>query len=249
MSKPMTIADYYRWFHREWMRAGLVVAVFLLVYLTVLVAPVNLVLYAMLLCAPLYMLHETEEYIFPGGFAQFANRDIYKQDPENGLADETAVFWINMGYIWLALPVCGLLAVYDLRFAAWMPYFFIFQALVHVMLSIVARRRYLIYTADGYMSAEIMDPDRQQSDPNFPLETASARTLSDSDRARAYSTYLSYCGTYSVEGEIVTHHVKAELIPSWTGSDQTRHFKFDHGCLIIGQGNQKLTWERAVKHA
>ncbi len=142
MSKRMTIAEYYRWFHREWMRAGLVVAVFLLVYLTVLVAPVNLVLYAMLLCAPLYMLHETEEYIFPGGFAQFANQGIYRQDPENGLADETAIFWINMGYIWLALPVSGLLAVYDLRFAAWMPYFFIFQALVHVMLSIVARRTY-----------------------------------------------------------------------------------------------------------
>ena len=108
---------------------------------------------------------------------------------------------------------------------------------------------YLIYTADGYMSAEIMDPDRQQSDPNFPLETAAAQTLSDSDRARAYSTYLSYCGTYSVEGDIVTHHVKAGLIPSWTGSEQHRHFRFEHGCLIIGEGTQQLTWERAVKHA
>lgn len=46
----------------------------------------------------------------------------------------------------------------------------------------------------------------------------------------------------------MTHHVKAGLIPSWTGSEQSRHFKFDHGCLIIGAGNQKLTWKRAVKH-
>jgi len=107
---------------------------------------------------------------------------------------------------------------------------------------------YLIYTADGYMSAEIMDPDRQQSDPNFPLEIAAAQTLPDADRARAYSTYLSYCGTYTVEGNTVTHHVKAGLIPSWTGSEQPRPFKFDQGCLIIGSGNQKLTWERAVKH-
>lgn len=142
MSTPMTLTEYYRWFHREWMRAGLVVAVFLLIYLTVLVAPTNLALYAMLLCAPLYMLHETEEYLFPGGFAQFANRDLYQQDPEQGLTDETAVFWINMGYIWLPLPVCGLLAAYDLRFAAWMPYFLIFQALVHVLLSVAARRWY-----------------------------------------------------------------------------------------------------------
>jgi len=78
---------------------------------------------------------------------------------------------------------------------------------------------YLIYTADGYMSAEIMDPDRQQSDPNFPLEMAALQSLPDEDRARAYTTYLSYCGTYTVEGNRVTHHVKAGLIPSWTGSE------------------------------
>ena len=108
---------------------------------------------------------------------------------------------------------------------------------------------YLIYTADGYMSAEIMDLDRQQSDPYFPLEIAAAQTLPDPDRARAYSTYLSYCGTYTVEGDTVTHHVKVGLIPSWTGSEQPRHFRFEHGCLIIGEGTQKLIWERALKHA
>jgi len=47
MSTAMSLAGYYHWFHREWMRAGLVVAVFLLVYLTVLVASTDLVLYAM----------------------------------------------------------------------------------------------------------------------------------------------------------------------------------------------------------
>jgi hypothetical protein len=142
MSTAMSLAGYYHWFHREWMRAGLVVAAFLLVYLSVLVAPTNPVLYAMLLCAPLYMLHETEEYLFPGGFVEFANRDIYGQDPETGLLDERLVYWINMGYIWLPLPICGLLSAYDLRWGAWMPYFLIFQALVHVGLSIAARRWY-----------------------------------------------------------------------------------------------------------
>jgi hypothetical protein len=107
---------------------------------------------------------------------------------------------------------------------------------------------YLIYTADGYMSAEIMNPDRQQSDPAFPLEVATAQTLPDTDRARAYSTYLSYCGTYTVKGNTVTHHVKAGLIPGWTGSEQPRPFRFEQGCLVIGVGNQKLTWERAARH-
>ena len=108
---------------------------------------------------------------------------------------------------------------------------------------------YLIYTADGYMSAEIIDPDRRQSNPDFPLEMAAAQTLADPDRARAYSTCVSYCGTYTVEGNTVTHHVKAGLIPSWTGSEQPRSFRFEQGRLILGAGNQKLTWERAVKHA
>ena len=107
---------------------------------------------------------------------------------------------------------------------------------------------YLMYTADGYMSAQIMDPDRQQSDPSFPLEMATGQTLPDSDRARAYGTYVAYCGTYTVEGDKVIHHVKAGLIPSWTGSDQRRRFRFELGRLIIGSGKHKLTWERAVKH-
>ncbi len=142
MSTAMSLAGYYHWFHREWMRAGLVVAIFLLVYLSVLVAPHNPTLYAMLLCAPLYLLHETEEYLFPGGFVEFANRDLYHQDPSKGLVDEHLVYWINMGYIWLPLPICGLLATYDLHLAAWMPYFLIFQAAVHIGLSIAARRWY-----------------------------------------------------------------------------------------------------------
>jgi hypothetical protein len=54
--------------------------------------------------------------------------------------------------------------------------------------------------------------------------------------------------TYSVDPNIVTHHVAAGLIPSWTGSEQPRPCTFDHGRLIIGAGNQKLVWERPVKH-
>ncbi len=108
---------------------------------------------------------------------------------------------------------------------------------------------YLIYTADGYMSAEIMNPDRQQSDPNFPREMAGAQTLPEADRARAYSTYLSYCGNYTVEGQTLTQHVKVGLIPSWTGSDQPRPFRFSQGYLIIRVGKHKLIWERAVKDA
>jgi hypothetical protein len=65
---------------------------------------------------------------------------------------------------------------------------------------------YLIYTADGYMSAEIMDPDRQQSDPNFPLQIGTAQTLPNSDRARApLGAVLS----------IICHTVHRRTRPFW----------------------------------
>ena len=109
---------------------------------------------------------------------------------------------------------------------------------------------YLLYTADGYMAAEIMDSDRHQHDPGFPVEPAFAQTLSDKDRLAAYNTYLSYCGTYSysIEDGMMIHHVKAGLIPSWAGNDQPRHFEFKDGRLILGGGRAQLVWKRAVLH-
>jgi hypothetical protein len=110
---------------------------------------------------------------------------------------------------------------------------------------------YLLYTEDGFMAAEIMDPDRRQTDASFPVEPAFAQTLPDEDRLAAYNTYLSYCGTYSysLENGTITHHVKAGLIPSWAGNDQFRHFEFQDGRLILGNKRAKLIWERAASHA
>ena len=107
---------------------------------------------------------------------------------------------------------------------------------------------YLIYTGDGYMSAEIMDSDRRQQNPRFPVEPAFQQTLPERDRVAAYDTYLSCCGTYSysLEDGRVTHHVKAGLVPSWSGSDQPRQFKFEGGRLVIGRKRALLTWERAA---
>ena len=47
----------------------------------------DFVLFLLLLQTPLYMLHETEEYIFPGGFGKFFNMDIMKfKTPDKPLA-------------------------------------------------------------------------------------------------------------------------------------------------------------------
>lgn len=81
----MTIKEYFNWFKVNWPKTGLIVSIFLIVYLGIIVLPHNLLLFAVLLSAPLYMLYEFDEYVFPGGFAQFMNKNIYKLDTENGM--------------------------------------------------------------------------------------------------------------------------------------------------------------------
>lgn len=135
----MTLKGYFTWFKENWQKTGVIVALFLTIYLVVIVLPQNTLLFALLMSTPLYMLHEIDEYIFPGGFAQFLNKNIYKTDPETGLLDTTAVFWINM-VVWIAMPLFSLWAVFDIHQAIWMPYFYIFQALIHLFLGVVGKR-------------------------------------------------------------------------------------------------------------
>ena len=135
----MTLKGYFAWFKENWPKVGAIVGLFLTIYLVVLVLPKSTVLFALLMYTPLYMLHEIDEYIFPGRFAQFMNKNIYRMDPETGLVDSTAIFGINIA-VWIIFSFYSLWAVTDLTQGAWMPYFFIFQAVIHLILGIVGKR-------------------------------------------------------------------------------------------------------------
>jgi hypothetical protein len=135
----MTLKGYFSWFKENWQKTGVIVGLFLTIYLVVLVLPKSTLLFALLMSTPLYILHQADEYIFPGRFAQFMNRNIYKMDPEKGLVDPAAIFWINM-IVWFFFSLSSLQAVTDLTQAAWVPYFFILQAVIHLILGIVGKR-------------------------------------------------------------------------------------------------------------
>jgi lipocalin-like protein len=80
---------------------------------------------------------------------------------------------------------------------------------------------YLMYTADGYVSAVLMKGRRAR----FATDSVDGGT--PEEKARAMDTYLSYGGRYYVDGEIVTHHVLFSLFPNWIGSDQVRRLALD----------------------
>jgi|WetSurMetagenome_2_1015567.scaffolds.fasta_scaffold151571_2 hypothetical protein len=135
----MALKEYFFWFKENWQKAGVVTGLFLTIFLAGTVLPRSTLLFALLMYTPLYMLHQADEYIFPGRFAQFMNSNIYKMDPETGLVDSTAIFVINIA-VWVIFTIYSLWAVTDLTQGAWMPYFFIFQAAIHAILGIVGKR-------------------------------------------------------------------------------------------------------------
>lgn len=77
---------------------------------------------------------------------------------------------------------------------------------------------FIRYEADGDMMCMIVRADR----PAFT--TGSQWDASAEERAGAYSTMLSYAGTYEISGDTVVHRVQISLFPNWVGGDQKRRF-------------------------
>jgi len=138
----MTPATYLAWLKRNWPQTGVVLAVYLSAFSIVFVLPTNLPVFLLLMMTPLYMMHEAEEYLFPGGFKEFFNRDIFGVDADNEPIDDDFVFAVNMGLIWILLPVFGLLSAWRLELGLWIPYFTLFAGVAHVPLAIKARKLY-----------------------------------------------------------------------------------------------------------
>jgi hypothetical protein len=96
----------------------------------------------------------------------------------------------------------------------------------------------IMYTPDGYMSAQLMRSDRPQ--------------LSGNDMQP--DNPLSYSGPYTVVGDLIAHHIAISLLPNWIGGIQYRTAHLHESVLelsppdpilISGQHlNARLIWHR-----
>ena len=107
---------------------------------------------------------------------------------------------------------------------------------------------YLTYGSDGRMSAIIMSADRPRFPGNDPRGGPAA------EKAAAADTFIAYCGTYTLHGGRVVHHVELSLFPNWVGGDQERFYELDGDRLVIHTGpilidgeprTSRLVWQRA----
>jgi hypothetical protein len=118
---------------------------------------------------------------------------------------------------------------------------------------------YISYMPDGFMHAILMKSGRGRIgvSPEELSDAAATKKLLISWKylaaglkyVKAMTSFLSYCGTYDICGNVVYHHVQAAMFPDWIGTDLTRTFVFDEDRLTLSArddaGNvMDLVWER-----
>ena len=108
-------------------------------------------------------------------------------------------------------------------------------------------RGYIIYTADGYVSVQIMTAQRQRFAADDLLQG------STDEKARAAETFIAYCGRYELASDTVIHRVELSLFPNWVGTRQVRRIEMAGDRLTLSAGPMmlagrqqiaRLIWER-----
>jgi len=86
---------------------------------------------------------------------------------------------------------------------------------------------HLMYTADGYMCAELMNPDRPAwKDLGNP---------SDAEKASAMDGFSAYCGRYEIDesNRVMYHYPELAWSPNYVGTKQRRPYKFSGDLLTF----------------
>src|SRR5690242_19192347 len=60
-----------------------------------------------------------------------------------------------------------------------------------------------------------------------------AANPTDEHRVKLHQTMFAYAGTYTLEGDKVTHHVDVSWNENWTGTDVVRFYKLEGNTLTI----------------
>ncbi|GEE00015.1 hypothetical protein nbrc107696_04610 [Gordonia spumicola] len=112
----------------------------------------------------------------------------------------------------------------------------------------------IMYTADGHMSAQLMNPDRA------PFAGPDVHAGTSDELAAAAGGYLAYSGRYRLEddGLTVHHLVAASLFPNWVGTDRVRRIRLrTERNLALGAEpfrrngvvwDPAVVWRRAAAH-
>lgn len=102
----------------------------------------------------IYMLHQTEEHLWPGGFRQFTNAHVFQSGRDDWPVTEGGVALVNIGFVWLPVALAALLPG-PLR---WVGLGWIGLTLVNAVTHIVTSIRFRIYNPGVVTSVLLFIP-------------------------------------------------------------------------------------------
>jgi hypothetical protein len=125
--------EHDSWVIEHWPKATIFLAIYTSILLYLFLFEGNLLLFLLWLQTPVYWLHQFEEYVYPGGFAEFFNHKLLGSRQDHWPVTKRFSFWINIPLIFVAFPLSAMLAgSLGLGWGIWTAYFSIINALSHV---------------------------------------------------------------------------------------------------------------------
>jgi Lipocalin-like domain len=93
---------------------------------------------------------------------------------------------------------------------------------------------YITYTVQGHMMVMFSRSDRSRfsKDIQSPL-SREIQFLSMEECAQAFATFNAYAGTYTVEGNTVTHQIEVASIPNRVGTTLVRTFTLNEDQVTL----------------
>ena len=132
-----------KWLYENWMKATIFLAVYTFILLWLYVREQNYALFLIWLQTPIYWAHEFEEYICPGGFLDFFNRNMMGSTRGDKPLDKVGSFWINIPLVYILMPAAGLMAHFlGIEWGLWTAYFSFLNAFAHVVMFFLFGRKY-----------------------------------------------------------------------------------------------------------
>jgi hypothetical protein len=120
---------------KHWPKIGTVLALILTPILLYYRSEMGLPLFLIWMQVPIYLLHQTEEYLIPGGFIEHFNRVLTGKATREGPLDESRAFWVNVLLVWVIFPIVAAFATYlgNLSIGIYLLYFSVANGLMHVI--------------------------------------------------------------------------------------------------------------------
>jgi hypothetical protein len=126
-----------KWLYDNWPKSTIFSAIYIMLLLVLFVLKADYALFLIWAQMCVYLLHQFEEYIFPGGFKEYFNINVLGSENDQEPLNKAVAFWINVPVIYIAYPVTAVLAQFaGPGIGMWTAYFSVINAAGHVVMGI-----------------------------------------------------------------------------------------------------------------